>query len=119
MITWDLYNTIVARATYIDYKDSIVVSASEFHVNYMGSTTFIVCTGELMNNSDVTWEHLRFEVQYFNESGELIDTISDKNYSLTLPPHDRVTFRVMDKAGRPAHQYATHKVYVKWAEEFK
>ncbi len=94
-MTYDVYNSIYKdQASFPEYKDSIVVVNSNYNFAERGDCTYITSIGHLKNNSNVPWEYLRIEVQFFNQSGELIDTISDRNYGLFLPPNTEVAFRV-------------------------
>jgi hypothetical protein len=61
--------------------------------------------------------NLHFQVRFFNSTGELIDTLSDSDYSLVAQPHAETTFRVRGRADKPADQYVTHKVEVTWAKD--
>jgi hypothetical protein len=114
-----MYNDLFKQASFLDHKDGIVVIDSKIHFAEKGDCSYITCIGHLRNNSDVAWEDIRFEVQYFNYTGELIDTISDRDFSLVLSPHAEASFRVRGKAARNSDQYVNHKVQIRWADDVR
>lgn len=77
----------------------------------------ITTMGRIKNNTDVKWRHVVFEVQYFNNEGKLIDTLSDSQYDFVLIPHEEQTFRIRGAAAKPELEYAGQKVFVRDAEE--
>jgi len=105
------------KAEFGKYQHLIVVQDSRLHYQKEGDTSSISTIGTIKNNSDKKWKEVYLEVQYFNESGALIDTQADKDWSLVLPPNSETAFRVRQQADKPASEYKTHKVFVKDAEE--
>jgi hypothetical protein len=98
-------------------SESISVVESTLHYSEQKDYPYISCIGTLRNHTEVAWEDLHFEARFFNSAGQLIDTLSDHDYSLVLRPHSEAAFRVRGRADKSADQYATHKVEVTWAKD--
>ena len=62
-------------------------------------------------------QHLHIEVHYFNQSGALIDTRSDRDYSLILLPNTEHAFRVRAPADKPEADYVSHKMFIRDASD--
>ena len=103
-----------------DHADEIVVRDSSFEfddcTNCKGSLQ-LTTVGMLDNTGEHAWKTLHFEVQYYDEAGEMIDAISSKEYSMVLPAAGETAFRVKAAAAKPRDQYASHRVIVKHAED--
>ncbi len=99
------------------YRSLVVVQDSKIHYAKEGDNNFVSTIGVIKNNSDKKWKELRFEVQYFNQSGALIDTQSDSDYSLVLLPNTEHAFRVRESADKPEAEYASHKVFIRGARD--
>jgi hypothetical protein len=98
------------------YRSLVVVQDSKIHTAKEGDNNFVSTIGVIKNNSDKKWKELRIEVQYFNQSGALIDTQSDTDYSLVLLPNTEHAFRVREPADKPEAEYASHKVFIRDAK---
>ncbi len=105
------------QSSVLEFEESIVITDSKMNYSDKEDCSFITCIGHIKNKSASTWEYLIFEVQYFNSSGELIDTITDKNYSLVLGPGAEASFRIRGKADKEREQYVNHKASIKWADK--
>lgn len=95
------------------YRSLVIVQDSKIHYAKEGDEGFISTIGTIKNNSDKKWNDLRIEVQYFNQSGALIDTRTDPVYSLVLLPNTEHAFRVREPADKPETEYASHKVFIR------
>ncbi|HEV2667879.1 MAG TPA: FxLYD domain-containing protein [Blastocatellia bacterium] len=99
------------------YRSLVVVQDSKIHYAKEGDSNFVSTIGTIKNNSDKKWKELRIEVQYFNQSGALIDTQSDSDYSLVLLPKTEHAFRVREAADKPEAEYVSHKVFIRDARD--
>ena len=105
----------VSSPTFVDYKNSIVVKSSELSFTECGDCKKkinAVVIGLIDNDTDFGWRDFDLEVRYFNSDGEMIDTVSDSIYGLSVQPHSEVSFRVMERAAKLQDVYADHKVYI-------
>lgn len=117
MPDWD---TFPAGEDFRDHSGEIVVRDSSFEFGDCGTCNGalqITTVGMLDNTGERTWKELQFEVQYYDEAGELIDAISSREYSMVLPAGGETAFRVKAAAAKPREQYASHRVIVKHAED--
>jgi len=118
LMIYDVYDSVARGSTsFANYQESLVIVDSNIHYGEKDTCSYITCIGHIKNNSSIPWEKIRFEIQYFNKDGELIDTVADKNYSVIVPPDTEVAFRVYDKAAREKEQYVKHNVIVRWADD--
>lgn len=99
------------------YRSLVVVQDSKIHYSKEGSEGFVSTIGTIKNNSDKKWKNIRLEAQYFNQSGALIDTRSELDYSLILLPNTEHAFRVRGTADKPETEYASHKVFIRGASD--
>ncbi len=104
-------------AEFSDHVDQVVVRGSSFEFSDCNGTSHVSTVGMLDNTGEHGWKELHFEVRYFNEIGDLIDTVSSKAYSLILPPSGETAFRVKGAAARDRDEYVSHRVIVKHATD--
>ncbi len=101
------------------YRDRIVVTESSMHFSAAddkcGPTISVV--GTIRNNSEVAWEDVYLEAQYFDAGGKMIDANGAQQYGLLIPPHGEVAFRVRGPADRTEQEYTSHKVFVRSARD--
>lgn len=83
-----------------------------------GKESRIYITGVLTNQSSIAWRDIEFECRFFNADGLMIDAYNARGY-LTVQPKDDHAFRVSVWPGRPAGDYAAHKVTVSTARNTK
>ena len=100
-----------------DFGGDITISNTTFHFSEGERCSYISCIGQIENNSDETYENLVIEVNYFNNNGDLIDTITDELYASVLGPYKTITFRVRDSADKSADQYSKHSVKLTSADK--
>lgn len=97
----------------VSFQDSLKIVDSKIHYSTnKNEANLISCIGTLENLSNKSWNELVFEVQYFNSENQLIDTTSEYDYSITIPAHDTIAFRVTGHAIHEASDYQAHKVRI-------
>lgn len=80
-----------------------------------GPTVSVV--GTIRNDSDIPWQSIYVEVQYFDSDGALIDADGAQQYGLVIAPGEVSAFRVRSGAARSEHEYATHQALVRSAND--
>jgi hypothetical protein len=105
------------KKNFQDYASSLVITDSKLNYGSDSCGSFISVIGRIKNNSDVTWEHIHFEVQFYNSDKKLIDTISDSNYDLVVLPHSESAFKARGKADNNKDAYQNYKILIKKAKE--
>jgi len=112
-----LYDLPHKRSSEFRPSESFSVIESKVHYGVEKDIPHVSCIGTIRNNTDTAWEDIRFQVRFSNSAGQLIDTLSDSDYSLFVQPHSDATFRVRGLADKSADQYVTHKVEVTCAKD--
>ena len=112
-----LYDMSHKRSSEFHASESLSVVESKVHYGVEKDTPYVSCIGTIRNHTDTAWEDLHFQVRFFDSAGQLIDTLSDSDYSLVAQPRSEATFRVRGRADKAADQYVTHKVEVTWAKD--
>ncbi len=102
-----------------DYASKLFITDSSINYGSDNCGSFVSVIGKIKNNTDVAWEDVYFEVQFFNSDNKLIDTISDNDYSLVMIPKSESTFKVRGKADHNKEAYKNFKIIVKKARESK
>lgn len=116
IFAWDI---VIKEKRYSEYdKKGIEIIGAEITHYKDAKYGPCVCTlGRIKNNTDLKWARVKFEVQYFNKEGKLIDTLSDQNYNFILLPRQEQAFRVTGPAVRPPSEYASQKIFIREASE--
>lgn len=97
----------------VSFQDSLTIVDSKIHYSANKNEAHLIsCIGTVENHSNKSWNELVFEVQYFNSEDQLIDTTSEYDYSIVIPAHDTIAFRVTGHAIHEASEYQTHKVRI-------
>ena len=102
---------------FAEYRDQIVAIASTMSFNPTEKVPTISTVGTLKNNSTYSWKEVQIEVQYFDKDGKLIDTKSGRDFDDALLPNGERAFRLRTPADKPAANYASHKVFVRYAKD--
>ena len=102
-----------------DYASNLTVTDSKLNYGTTNYGSFISVIGKLKNESDIAWEDIHFEVNYYDSEGNLIDTVSSKDYGLVVLPHDESTFKVRGNADKKEEEYKDYRIIIKTAEEYK
>jgi hypothetical protein len=90
-------------------------SSINYFVNECGARISVI--GTIHNDSETTWKDIYFEVQFYNNENELIDTISENEYDLVLLSKDTTTFKITGAADKKKSSYDSHEVIIKSARE--
>jgi hypothetical protein len=100
-------------------RDRIGVQKSQ--MSFRGGETnnlIVTAVGVITNGGDASWKDVGLEVQFYDSFGNLIDVISHTGeYSRwAILKHAEAAFKLEGKAARKEADYATHKIYVRWAK---
>ena len=72
----------------------------------------VVVIGKIKNLSPVDWKDMRFQVDFFNSKGELVDNGQQEAFTWRLPAGEETSFKVSFRRQFPEQEYASHKVRV-------
>jgi len=115
-----MHNNIFAKKADLadsNYREKLVIIESKMHFSQSEKGSFVSVVGRLKNNTNIPWKYPCIQAQFFNSSGDLVDSVSDNGYGLIIPPHSEASFRVRGEADKGKDQYIKHKVVLLWAEE--
>jgi len=96
-------------------KLTILETSHKYSKDDCGS--FITILGKLRNETGKAWNDVHFEVKFYNEKAELIDTLNSQIYSLVVAPKEEASFRIREKAAAPADQYKRYDIRITKAQE--
>ncbi len=88
-----------------------------FMIKSWETGSYVVTIGEIQNNSNATLDDLIVEARFFDSDGELIDAAVERLYSISVPPAERVAFRLQSLAIAEDRDYASHQVRLVSASE--
>ncbi|HEY3760486.1 MAG TPA: FxLYD domain-containing protein [Verrucomicrobiae bacterium] len=107
------------KTDFAEYHDQISVLNSQFSQQMRESNLWNTVVGTLTNSSKASWKDVEVEAQFFNKSGTMIDaiTVKDNYIGIVILPHGEAAFKIDGRAVCPAIDYATNKLYVRWAKD--
>jgi hypothetical protein len=98
------------------YRQMVTVKESRLYYAKEDRTAYVSVIGALKNESDKKWKRVSFEVQYFDQSGALVDAQAHTIYDMVLLSHSEQAFRIRQEADKPEAAYQSHKVFIRDAE---
>lgn len=81
-----------------------------------GDYKTISVVGRINNTSSAYIDNIIIESQFFNESGDLIDAVTEQQYSLIVPPNETIAFSVSKQAIHKESDYSKSSVRITYAE---
>ena len=91
---------------------ALVATPSSLSVDTEGSRRTVTTLGTITNPSGVCFTDLAVEVQYFDATGQHVDTVVQSLSDVVSPAGEPVEFRVIAPAARDAKAYATQRARV-------
>lgn len=99
------------------HQGEVEVLKSEMLYDALEDHRIVGVVGELKNNSDIPWERVQIEVQFMDQEGRLIDTVTDVLFSGEIRPGATRFFRASQPAYLPKERYASYEVRVTGARD--
>ena len=112
-----VFSSILNPKNFEESKSLLTVTDTTFNYSIKDCGASISVIGTIINNSDVTWKDVYFEIQFFNKENILIDTISENEYDLVILQEDTSTFKITGLADKQKSEYDHHNVIIKSARE--
>lgn len=100
-----------------NYKDQITIADSQLKFGESEGGPTVVVMGNMMNSSNIPWEHIQLEVRFYDGNKKLIDTDQKQKYFFVVPANDVSTFKVSIPREFPEEEYTTFEVRVLSAKE--
>lgn len=72
----------------------------------------VAILGKIKNESNVPWEDIKLEAQFFDKDENLIDTTQQEKYSFMVPAQDESSFKLSFKREFPQEKYVSFKVRI-------
>jgi len=104
-------------ATFEDSRSLIKIENTKMNLSSKKCGDFVSIIGTISNKSQFIWENFYFEVKLYNDSNELIDSLSDNSYDLVVLPNSDSTFKISGKADKPKESYDHFEIILKKARE--
>jgi hypothetical protein len=107
------------KTDFAEYRDQISIVNSQFSQQMQGSNLWNTVVGVLTNDSNVNWQDVQVEAQFFDKSGTMNDAITarDNYLGVVILPHGEAAFKIEGRAAHPTVDYVTNKLYVRWAKD--
>ena len=99
------------------YRGQVLVVSSEMLFGEDEGGRIVSVVGTVRNNTQVAWEDVQVEVQFFDGVGRLIDAGLDDSLGGAVLPGSENAFKVVVVPNIPSDRYASHKVFIRYAEE--
>ena len=100
---WDRFSSHSAEIAIVENK-------MEFGEDQCGPAVIVV--GTVRNSSPVDWKDVRFQVDFFDQTGQLFDTGQQEQYTYRLPAGQSTSFKVSFRRQFPEKKYSKHTVRV-------
>ena len=108
---------LVGKVNFQDYASKLPVIESKINHGEDRSGHFVSVVGRIRNDTEITWERVFFEVQYYDADNKLIDSTSGSIDDIVLPPRKETSFKVRGKADKQESDYKSAKIILKKAKE--
>lgn len=108
---WMISERFESNAIYNPHE-SLVVKDTKVQFQDASCGEQVVVLGKITNKGENTLTDIVFDVEFYDETGKLIDAISDTEYDLVIPPGSIKSFKVVGKSGANELQYSSHKIFV-------
>jgi len=95
-----------------NYAGQITVAETKPAFGHDQFGPVVVVIGKMKNSSPVEWKDVRFQVDFFNHKGELMDTGQQETYAWRVPEGEEAAFKVSFTRQFPEKEYVSHKVRV-------
>jgi hypothetical protein len=105
------------RETLYDADNKLVIVETNHKYGKDDCGSFIAILGKLKNQTDKTWSDVHFEVKFYNDKNELVDTLNSELYSIVIAPQKESSFRIREKAAALEGQYKRHEIKITKAQE--
>src|SRR5687768_18087532 len=77
----------------------------------------VAVLGTMKNDSEIPWNEVRFQVDFKDAEGKVIDTAQKHEYSFYIPAKESLAVKLSFRREFPETNYATHSVRVVSAKD--
>ena len=115
LFVWFIGNRFENNAIY-DPKEVLTIADSSIKFKDASCGKQVVVLGRISNKGEEVLTDIVFDVEFYDQDGKLIDSVSDTEYDLVVPPGSTKSFKIKGSSGANEELYATHKIVVAKAE---
>jgi ATP-dependent Zn protease len=94
----------------------LTITSSSFAFSSQGSTPTLTSIGIIKNSTNTNISDITIEVKYYDDKNVLVDTITQRPSSLSIPANGEATFRIQDNPAREKSSYSTQTIRITSAE---
>lgn len=98
---------------------SMTITKSEILLHDCGTSKCFSIFGEIHNPTKTEWVNISVYIEVFDDDGKLVDTASDRNYDLRIPPQSKKAFNFANLMKRKPEDYVSHKIVITNADPAK
>lgn len=102
---------------FAEYQNQLHVVHSDMVFGATDSGPVAAVVGRIRNDSDVTWSSVQIEVQFKDQQGRLVDTVTEIRFFRAILPGAEMPFKASVVAEQPLERYASWDVIVRSARE--
>jgi len=100
-----------SRESFNEYRSDVSIKESSLKFGGTDARPTVAIIGTIENATNISWKYVKFEVQFFDGGGKLID-ISQKRIYTTLKAKGDTNFKLSVPREFPEEQYASHTVNI-------
>lgn len=106
------YENIYLRVMENDSIKKLKISVTELSTSQEGDTLYVACLGSIDNKTKSKFKEAKFEVNFFSDDGESIDTFAVKDKEIQILANGVTNFRVRGVAQKAKELYKTCRVKI-------
>jgi hypothetical protein len=111
-------NMFGSGENFTEYRDQIEVTDVEIKFSDNSNCgQKVLVLGTITNSSDVSWDEIVFDIQFYDANNNFIDTDQEEKYSFMILANDTSKFKVSMPRDFPAEMYDSCKIRVLSAKD--
>ncbi|GLX77303.1 hypothetical protein tinsulaeT_06430 [Thalassotalea insulae] len=92
--------------------DNLVAKVDSISIKLEGDTQYVACLGEVKNVSGYQFKGIQYQVEFFDDNNQLIDSFAVSDDDIVLKPDSNTTFRVRGVAHQQLSAYTVCQVTI-------
>ena len=112
-LVWLIYGAHSVDDRVQDPVAALEVVESDWSLVQGSRGVYVSVVGRLRNSASMTWRDVYFHAEFSDDSGHLVDVISDRHWDLVVPAQGETSFRIYAPAGSPEESYSSLDVVIR------
>jgi len=100
-----IYNNFYIRSLEEKAVNDLKVSVTDISSKIEGDTLYVACMGDIQNNSEFEFRDVKYQVDFFSDKNELVDTFTVIDEDIRLKAKSPTNFRVRGLAQKESTMY--------------